>query len=106
MNVGSAHNWIWVLEFGVFWGLCMAIFHGPRKAPDGSKSRWSWADGVSLGLLGLSLGVVIEFHGQAFHMPLVILVVVAFGTGLAINWLAPLKPPLGPPPVDKSPYRF
>lgn len=40
--MGTAHDWMCVAFLGVFWGGCMALSTGPRKARDGSKSGWSW----------------------------------------------------------------
>jgi hypothetical protein len=99
--MGTFQDWMMVAFMGVFWGGGMALMTGPRKAPDGSKTGWSWADGVSWALAGLVFGIFITFRWQAFHSPLVFLWVAALAGGLLTRRLAPLKPPS----VDKSPYR-
>lgn len=89
-----------VLE-GVVYAIAMALMTGPRKAPDGTKTGWSWADVVSWTLAGLVFGIGMTFRWQAFHIPLLLVMVAALVGSILAARLAPLKPP----PVDKSPYR-
>jgi hypothetical protein len=79
----------------------MALSTGPRKAPDGSKNGWSWADGVSWALAGLAFGIGVTLQWQAFHSPFVFWMLAAVAGSILTTRLAPLKPL----PVDKSPYR-
>jgi hypothetical protein len=98
--MGTIHDWIDVVIWGGFFGVAMALSGGLRKAPEGSKTGWSWVDGVSSALLGLFFGVGSTFRWRALHPPLVFILLLAIGGTVAIRMLAPLKPP----PVDKSPY--
>jgi hypothetical protein len=100
MNMGTLRDWIEVVIWGGFFGIGMALMAGSRKAPDGSKSGWSWADGVSYALLGLFFGTGTTFGWRALHPPFVFILLLAIGGIVAIAILVPLKPP----PVDKSPY--
>jgi peptidoglycan/LPS O-acetylase OafA/YrhL len=106
MNMGTLHDWIAVAFMGMFWGGGMALMTGPRKAPDGSKTGWSWADGVAYALLGLFFGIGITFRWRALHPPFVFILLLAIGGAFAVVKLAPLKPPriAKSPPIDKSPY--
>jgi hypothetical protein len=97
----TIHDWIEVLIWGGFFSIFMALSTGPRKAPDGSKTGWSWADGVSWALAGLFFGIGSTFHWKALHPPLVFLLLLAIGGSAAVARMAPLRPP----PIDKSPYR-
>jgi hypothetical protein len=100
MNMGTLHDWKMVALEGAFFGIVMALSTVPRKAPDGSRTGWSWARCVFYGLLGLFVGIGTTFHWRALHPPLVFILLLAIGGVIASVWLAPLKPP----PVDKSPY--
>jgi hypothetical protein len=102
--MGTIHDWIGVVIWAAFLGSANALFIGPRRAPDGSKTGWSWADGVYWAAAGLVYGILITFHWQAFHPAQLILMVVLVAGGVAASKLVPLKPPQ-PAPVDKSPYR-
>lgn len=99
--MGTIHDWIQVVIWGGFFGIAIALATGPRKAPDGSKTGWSWADGVSSALVGLFFGVGSTFRWRAFHPPYVFILLLAIGGIVAIRMLTPLKPPA----IDKSPYR-
>jgi hypothetical protein len=99
--MGTIHDWIEAAIWGGFFGIAMALSIGPRKAPDGSKTGWSWADGVSSAAAGLFFGIGVTFHWRAFHPPLVFILLLAVGGAFAVTKLAPLKPP----PIDKSLYR-
>ena len=105
--MGTLHDWIGVALAGAVFGIGMALTTGPRKAPDGSKTGWSWADGVSYVLLGLFFGIGIMFGWKAFHPPFVFILLLAIGGAFAVAKLAPLNPPRidKSPPIDKSPYR-
>jgi hypothetical protein len=105
--MGTIHDWIEVVIWGAVFGGATALRFGPRQAPDGSKTGWSWADGVYWAAAGLSYGITITFRGQAFRPPPLILMLVLLASGIAANKLAPLKPPRidKSPPIDKSPYR-
>jgi hypothetical protein len=98
--MGTLHDWKMVVLEGVVYAIAMALMTGPRKAPDGSNTGWSWADNVSYVLSGLFVGIGVTFHWRALHPPLVFILLLAFGGGFAASQLAPLRPP----PVDKSPY--
>jgi hypothetical protein len=99
--MGTINDWIVVAFMGGFWGGAMALMTGPRKAPDGTKTGWSWADVVSWTLAGLVFGIGMTFRWQAFHIPHLLVMVAALVGSILTARLAPLKPP----PVDKSPYR-
>src|SRR5271156_2309335 len=98
--MGTIHDWIEVVIWGAVLGGANALLYGPRRTPDGSKTGWSWADGMYWAAAGFVYGILITFRWQAFHPPLVILMLVVLAGGIAAIWLVPLKPP----PVDKSPY--
>ena len=99
--MGTIYNWIEAAISGGFFGIMMALMMGPRKAPDGIITSWSWADGASYALLGLSFGIWTTFRWRALHPPLVFMLLLAICGAFAVSKLAPLKPP----PIDKSPYR-
>jgi anti-sigma-K factor RskA len=99
--MGSLHDWTRVALQGAFFGMVMALSTGPRKAPDGSKTGWSWADVVSSAMAGLFFGIGVTFHSRALHPPLVFILLLAVGGAFAVARLAPPKPPS----IDKSPYR-
>ncbi len=98
--MGTLQDWIGVAVAGAVFGIGMALTTGPRKAPDGSKTGWSWADGVSYALLGLCFGISITFGWKASRPPFVFILLLAIGGAFALAKLVPLKPP----PIDKSPY--
>jgi|HubBroStandDraft_6_1064221.scaffolds.fasta_scaffold1219769_1 hypothetical protein len=100
ISMGTIHDWNEVVIWGALFGIFMALSFGPRKAPDGSNTGWSWADGVSSAAAGLFFGIGVTFHWRALHPPLVFILLLAFCGAFAAFKLAPLKPP----PVDKSPY--
>jgi hypothetical protein len=100
MNMGTLHDWKMVALEGGVYAILMILTLGPRKAPDGSNTGWSWADGVSNALAGLFVGIGVTFHWRALHPPLVFILLLAVCGAFAASKLAPLRPP----PVDKSPY--
>jgi hypothetical protein len=99
--MGSTHDWMEAIFFGAFWGIVMTLWSGPRRAPDGSKTGWSWADGVAAVPSSLIFGIGMVFGWRAFLRPLVLMLIAALTALSLVARLAPLKPP----PVDKSPYR-
>ena len=77
----------------VFGGLRFMRTIRRRKA---DNIKLSYADVLFYGFLGLEMGLLIAFHWQAFHIPLVFLVVLAF-VGLVITGGRPLKSSQGSP---------
>jgi hypothetical protein len=99
--MGTTHEWIEVVIWGGFFAIAMTLSSSLRKAPDSSKTGWSWVDGVSSALLGLFFGVGSTFRWRALHPPFVFILLLAICGVVAIRMLAPLRPP----PTDKSPHR-
>ena len=76
--MGTINDWIdGRLHGGVLWESPWRLMTGPRKAPDGTKTGWSWADVVSWTLAGLVFGIGMTFRWQAFHIPLLLVMVAA-----------------------------
>jgi hypothetical protein len=71
----------------VFGGLKFMRTIGRRKS---DNIKFSYADLLFYCFLGLEMGLLITFHWQVFHIPLVFLVVLAF-VGLVVTGGRPLK---------------
>jgi hypothetical protein len=88
VQVWSAAHWIEVAAAViVFGGLSLLRTIRRRKA---DNIKLSYGDFLFYGFLGLEFGLLITFGWQAFHRPLVFLVVVVF-VGLVVTGAHPLK---------------
>jgi hypothetical protein len=78
--MGTSKEWIQVILLGGFWGAWMTAWSAHKRPSENLKPILCIQDIFSWGLMGVWFGVVTTFHWQrAFHMPLVLVTVAAFG---------------------------
>jgi hypothetical protein len=81
-------KWIEVAVAVIVFGGLKYMWTFRRRKADNIKL--SYADVLFYGFLGLEFGLLTIFHWQAFHIPLVFLVVLAF-VGIMVTGGRPLK---------------
>jgi hypothetical protein len=84
----TAAKWIDVAVAVIIFGGLRFMQTIRRRKTDNIKL--SYADVLFYGFLGLEVGLLTSFHWQAFHIPLVFLVVLVF-VGLVVTGGRPLK---------------
>lgn len=67
--MGTAGEWMWVAFSAIFWGAWMLMWGSDAQI----KSGLSLLYVLGLSLASLAFGLVVTFHGRAFHWPLVLL---------------------------------
>ena len=84
----TAASWIVVVGAAIIIGGLMFMRTIRRRKADNIKL--SYADVLFYGFYGLELGLLITFHLQVFHRPLVFLFVLVFA-GIVVTGGRPLK---------------
>jgi hypothetical protein len=76
--MGTLTNWIEVASSAIFWGGGMLLWTIHKRKVANIKPALSYVDVLFWGLGGLDFGLVTTPGWQAFHRPLIFLLLVTF----------------------------
>ena len=94
--MGTAKDWMGVLLSGGFWGGAMLLFHVFDRKSSKMKPALSPPGVLLYAFAGLFYGLLVSFHWQAFHWPLVLVTVSALVGMVLVGWFSRRSQPSRP----------